>query len=133
MPLENNGDAGSKGSHWEKEALANDFMVANSIDSDSQLTRITLALLKDTNWYADVDLDQGENTPWGKGKGCNFFTEACTGTYAEFPAANSGDQCTFFGHAIGKPATDTYLDACHQAAEYGNADCRTGDYETYNG
>lgn len=35
MPLENGGEGGSIGSHWEKEAILNEFMIANSIDSDS--------------------------------------------------------------------------------------------------
>lgn len=37
-------------------------------------SRFTLALLKDTNWYADVDLNRAEETKWGYQKGCDFLT-----------------------------------------------------------
>jgi len=44
-------------SHWEKSILKDDFMTASSDMGDVFYSRLTLAFLKDTNWYADVDLD----------------------------------------------------------------------------
>ena len=35
-------------------------MTAIGVTSDSQITRISLAVLKDTNWYVDVNIDMGE-------------------------------------------------------------------------
>jgi hypothetical protein len=40
--------------------------------SGSKITKITLALLKDTNFYASVDDSLTDTVLYGKGKGCKF-------------------------------------------------------------
>ena len=44
---------------------------------DPKYTKFSLAFLKDTNWYADIDMGRGENSPWGEGKGCDFLYNTC--------------------------------------------------------
>lgn len=60
MQLENYGSPGSFGSHWEKSIIYNEFMSPEFDGFDYQYTRFSLAFLKDTNWYADINMDQAE-------------------------------------------------------------------------
>jgi hypothetical protein len=55
MLLENQGSAGSLGSHWERTILNNEIMNAIASNTDAYFSYFTFALLKDTNWYALVD------------------------------------------------------------------------------
>jgi Leishmanolysin len=50
LPLEDEGDAGSAGSHWEKVALGNEFMVSNDVENPV-ISKFSLALLVDSGWY----------------------------------------------------------------------------------
>jgi len=59
---------------------------------------MSLAFLKDTNWYADVDFDLAEEMQWGKNKGCNFLNK-CDTSFAEFSTDNAA--CSFYGFSIG--------------------------------
>jgi hypothetical protein len=54
--MENQGGSASAGSHWEKSVLMNELMASSLSGFDSMYTRFTLAYLKDSNWYAEVDL-----------------------------------------------------------------------------
>jgi hypothetical protein len=56
MLLENQGSASDIGSHWERTILNNEIM--NAIPSDRQgfFSKLTFALLQDTNWYLNIDL-----------------------------------------------------------------------------
>jgi len=37
----------------------------------------TIALLKDTNWYAEINEDMADPLVWGKDKGCTFLHGSC--------------------------------------------------------
>jgi leishmanolysin len=45
FPLENEGDEGSLGSHWEKTLLSDEIMISDSAQSDALLTELTLSFL----------------------------------------------------------------------------------------
>ena len=130
--------------HWEKSILFNEFMVADAIDMDAQYTQFSLAFLKDTNWYADIDLSQGENSPWGEGKGCDFLMNTCANNeYPEFDnnqAIEGFSGCSFFGHAITYEwyNGDSNYDEneCYIGLEQEERDCRNsndGEYINYGG
>ena len=97
-------------------------MIANSIDADAQYTQFSLAFLKDTNWYADIDLSQGENSPWGEGKGCDFLLNTCSNE--AYPEFNNNQEvmdggCSFSGHAITYTIVHDFVETdCKIRAEY---------------
>ena len=53
--------------------MENDIMNAFLNPSENVISVFTLALLKDTNFYAEVDLSKAQNIFWGKNKGCQFL------------------------------------------------------------
>jgi hypothetical protein len=50
VELENEGSAGSVGSHWERAVLHNEQMTASAFP-DSSYSDFTLSLLHDSGWY----------------------------------------------------------------------------------
>jgi hypothetical protein len=58
-------------SHWERGALADEIMTASHI-GDLEISKFTLALLKDTNWYKEINLDKEDTMFFGKNRGCSF-------------------------------------------------------------
>jgi leishmanolysin len=51
MRLEDEGSAGSTGSHWERSVLQNEYMTASAIGNEAVISGFTLNLLKDSGWY----------------------------------------------------------------------------------
>jgi len=47
-------------------------MTASAVIEGSHLTFFTVALLKDTGYWGDVNENLTDPIYWGKGKGCNF-------------------------------------------------------------
>ena len=43
----------------------------------SVLSVFTIALLKDTGFFTEVNEKMADNQLWGKGKGCDFLNLAC--------------------------------------------------------
>ncbi|MCP5020067.1 MAG: hypothetical protein GY938_32990, partial [Ketobacter sp.] len=62
-PVEDDGDSGSAGSHWEKTHSGNELMTAQ-LTSHSVLSPLTLKLMQDSGWY-NIDFDQAEKYYWG--------------------------------------------------------------------
>ena len=57
VPLENGGSKGSVNGHWEMMALYTDGMVSAGGDKNEYISKFDTALLKDTNWYAEINDD----------------------------------------------------------------------------
>jgi|NOAtaT_7_FD_contig_61_3403036_length_1270_multi_2_in_0_out_0_2 hypothetical protein len=55
MQLENQGGPENVGSHWEKTILNNEVMTSSLTAERPAYSALTLALLKDTNWYTYVE------------------------------------------------------------------------------
>lgn len=53
------------------------MMTATAVTGDAVLSVFTVALLKDTGFYAEVNENMADNIFWGKGKGCEFLNNAC--------------------------------------------------------
>ena len=75
LPLEDQGENGSVGSHWEARYMLGDYM--NSvIYIDNVISDITLALFEDTGFY-QVEYYSGGLFKFGKNSGCIFLNEKC--------------------------------------------------------
>lgn len=70
---------------------------------------MTLAFLKDTNWYADVNFDLAEGMQWGKNQGCDFLT-SCSSSYEEISYDSS--DCSFYRFSMGRAAIEYFGDDC---------------------
>lgn len=55
MPVENQGDAGSAGSHWETTVILDEIMNPASSSTNSIMSIFTIALLRDTGFYVSVN------------------------------------------------------------------------------
>ena len=75
VELENQGDEGSVGSHWEARIMLGDYMISTDYP-EIVVSDITLALLEDSGWY-DVNYYTGGLFKTGKGEGCNFLQLTC--------------------------------------------------------
>ena len=91
--MENNGDIGSKGSHFEKLIFGDETMVSDDT-LDAKFSKITLAVAKDSGWF-EVDMGLGENYFWGKNEGCDIFNNTCDHTtVSEFCKDSKRNQCS---------------------------------------
>lgn len=75
LPLENQGDTGTLGFHWEERYMLGDYMVGTSY-MDNVISDITLALFEDSGFYK-IDYYAAELFRFGKNKGCEFFNKKC--------------------------------------------------------
>ena len=78
VELENYGNDGTAGSHWEARILLGDYM--NGVAYvDEVISEITLALLEDTGYYKP-NYYTGGLMRYGKNKGCEFVFDKCVDT-----------------------------------------------------
>jgi leishmanolysin len=75
VELENQGEAGSLGNHWEMRTMAGDFMISESYD-ETFISSMSIALMEDSGWYK-VNYYTGGLFRYGKGKGCGFLNTKC--------------------------------------------------------
>ena len=64
-----------KAHHWDSRFLTSDIMAQRGFH-EMIVSRVTLALLKDTNWY-NVDLTKGQTPIWGRAEQCRFTDIPC--------------------------------------------------------
>ena len=76
VELENYGDEGTAGSHWEARILLGDYMNGVIYTEEQVISEFTLALLEDTGLYK-ANYYTGGLMRYGKNKGCNFLNEKC--------------------------------------------------------
>ncbi len=122
MLLENQGAGGSLGSHWERTIFNNEIMNAIASNTDAYYSKLTFALLLDTNWYLNIDLSKADETPNGRNKGCAFVTGACTDTDEFCPGAT--EQCDYHHLGYGPCTSDSFTDvspSCKYKGVFGNA------------
>jgi hypothetical protein len=154
--LENEGEAGSVGSHFERRIFNVEYMTASAI-TDARMTEFSLALLEGTGWYT-VNYNMAEPIFWGKGQGCAFVNSLCVNpttkaaNFEEFcsPLASAG--CSYHGRSGGYCGavstvtdatledafdywgnntimTDVYGDNCPYVRPYLNEDCQDPSYQ----
>ena len=95
IPLEDQGDEGSAGSHWEGRYMLGDYMVSTNYHENT-ISDITLALFEDSGWYK-VNYYTGGLFRFGKNKGCEFFKKDCIidqkATFSEFCHKSREPKC----------------------------------------
>lgn len=97
VELENQGNEGTAGSHWEARQMLTDYMMGASYDEMS-ISEITLALFEDSGWYK-VNYYTGGLFRYGKNEGCDFIYNKCltngkTNFYNEFCDKKYEPYCT---------------------------------------
>jgi leishmanolysin len=70
-PLEDNGDEGSAGSHWERITFGNEAMTASDVEGGNAYSTFTLKFLESTGWYLP-DYSYAQPFFWGIGEGCTI-------------------------------------------------------------
>ncbi|CAF1091970.1 unnamed protein product, partial [Brachionus calyciflorus] len=73
--LEDQGDIGTRLTHWEKRVFENEAMTG-TYTQNSIFSRITFAFLEDTGWYL-VNYSMAEEYTWGANLGCDFVKKSC--------------------------------------------------------
>ena len=71
IKMEDEGDSGSSGAHFERLHFGNETMVSEDIVYPV-LSVFTLALFKDSGFY-NVNMDKAQIFHWGKDRGCSFL------------------------------------------------------------
>lgn len=75
VELEDQGGAGTAGSHWEARIMLSDYMIGSNYD-EMVISDITLALFEDSGWYK-VNYYTGGLFRFGKNQGCSFLNSMC--------------------------------------------------------
>ena len=59
-------------------------------------------------------MGQGENSPWGEGRGCDFLHNTCKNPYPEFNNNQIYEfNCSYFKHAITYSGDDDFVENCN--------------------
>ena len=83
LKMENEGDSGSSGAHFERLHFGNETMVSEDVENPI-LSKFTLALLKDSGFYT-VDMNKAQVFEWGKNRGCDFLNQNICTKHQEYP------------------------------------------------
>jgi len=100
IPLENDGDEGSAGSHFERAIFFNEVMTASTI-KDPVFSGFGFSLLADSGWYG-VEEKYFEDFQAGKGMGCDWFKSCFDEKNQSFFCKKDGEEgCNFDYTAVG--------------------------------
>lgn len=113
-------------SHWERTIIENEIMTASQVIEGSQLTIFTVAALKDTGFWADVNENLVGLSYWGKDKGCNFPILGCGGSFEEF-SATGVKGCSFWNDGQGSSVVNTYSDDCSYITPDASMICKNSE------
>lgn len=123
LPMENAGGEGTAGSHWETTYFVHELMNPYA-DVPTQLSELTISTMRYSNWYK-FNSQITEPYVWGKGDGCQHFTEC----------PNTSEYCTTEGALIcSEDFTSRSLcetlgtSECRIHRAYANYNCIYGNY-----
>jgi len=110
--MENDGGAGTEGSHFERRHFIYDTMTSGVIHG-RRITEFDLALLEGSGWYMP-NYTYAEPFYFGQGQGCNFLKQTCSSSTFSFEDFCTGSSrgCTNVGRGGGVCTTDTRSDGC---------------------
>jgi len=110
--MEDDGGAGTEGSHFERRHFIYDTMTSGVIDG-RRITEFDLAMLEGSGWYMP-NYTFAEPFFFGQGEGCSFLKEDCSLANADFPDFCTGSSrgCTQVGRGGGVCTSDTRSDGC---------------------
>ena len=122
LPLEEEGGAGSSGSHWDKVFLTMEFMNP-TIESPGILSEFTLTFLRATGWY-DIDAGAAQPYDWGKDDGPNHF-KICPEGKEYCDAADVGKNfCSRNHHNKAYCAgLNNFMSGCHMIRPISDVSC----------
>ena len=101
VELENYGDEGTAGSHWEARILLGDYMNGVAY-TEEVISEFTLALLEDTGIYKPYYYTGGLMR-YGKHKGCEFVYDKCVNSNEKI---NSNFENEFFDNIYSSHSID---------------------------
>ena len=109
--LENEGDQGSVGAHFEKLHYGNEVMTA-AINSHPIFSVFSLGILEDSGWYI-VDYTKAERLIWGKDRGCSFYNnETCLEDVSEYCSSSGSVSCSSDYMAMTYCMSTNFSDSC---------------------
>jgi hypothetical protein len=125
MEVEDYGDAGTAGSHWEKRIAMHDIMNPVS-ETVMYKSAITLAFFQDSGWY-QVDFSAAETLPWGNGEGCDFVQRKCNSWGSRYFCTQPEQMgCTVDLKFQGQCSVQTSVSMTYPAAQQYFTDPRKG-------
>lgn len=75
VKLENEGNASSANSHFEKFYFGNEIMTSQ-LTGDPVISSLTLSLMEDSGWY-QVNYQNSQTLSYGSQSGCGFLQSDC--------------------------------------------------------
>lgn len=112
VPLEASGGSGTADAHWSQDIFGpREVMLPTVGQERTVISRMTLAVLKDSGWY-DIDYEKGEvgHFDFGGGMGCEVF-QSCNAKqsvyYCNSEQKSKASVCSSDHYAVG---------ACHTGA-----------------
>jgi leishmanolysin len=122
VEIEDQGGAGTAGSHWEKRILYTEYMAGILSSVTSYISSITLAYFEDKGFYtANYGWAQNGSMTFGQGKGCAFVNNKCntqTGGEFCFDQTKTDQYCSADFLGQGYCALATYGSALDAAEQY---------------
>jgi len=110
--LEDDGGAGTEGSHFERRHFIYETMCSGVIHG-RRISEFSLSVLEGSGWYMP-NYTYAEPFFFGKGQGCNFLYQDCTAqtfNYEEF-CTGSTRGCSPVGRGGGICSSDTRSEGC---------------------
>jgi len=133
--IEDNGGAGSKGSHWEKRYWGSEFMSAAQV-SNPVISQLTISMFEDSGWYVfrkgetvNGKVIDYEPLYWLKGYGCNIYKDHCP--KATHSCSTDGETgCSYDNTFKGVCLGDSFANGCKYRVPFSpweKYDCRFTD------
>jgi len=129
--LEDDGGAGTEGSHFERRHFIYDTMTSGVIHG-RRITEFDFAVLEGSGWYSP-NYTYTEPFYFGKGLGCNFLYQDCKSSTFKFDEFCKGNDrgCSPVGRGGGVCTVDTRSDSCSYFIPVVEYDCENPDANDY--
>jgi len=129
--LENNGEGGTAGSHYERKTFTYEVMTSGGVHG-RRVSELTLTLLEASGWYIP-DYSFAEPFFFGQGQGCNFFNQKCSSSKAFFDEYCTGSArgCAPQGRSGGQCQGDGKANGCRWVQPNIDYDCENEDAEDF--
>ena len=125
--LEEEGGEGSTLSHWERKVFMDELMTASDLPQGLRMSKLTLALLADTNF-----VDAADSVHWGKDRGCEFAM-GLSNNLPEYSRTMDLKMCDFYerfaAHSTNK---DVFGSKAIYAHAYPLSVCSFPEYQNKN-
>ncbi|KAK3288593.1 hypothetical protein CYMTET_3929 [Cymbomonas tetramitiformis] len=125
--LENEGGAGTQGSHWEQRLFNTELMTGIMGTAGAIFSNLTLALGHDSGWYVPK-YEQASHLSWGFEAGCTFAGGACSDS--RFFCNKINDiGCSFGNDAVGTCTAPPLMNSCKIFQPFANEQCELSGQE----